>query len=367
MPARGAALGRAHGQADQMEQEFPITYGPFISRELAMERGYKLWFDGRPCKRGHIETRRVNPNACSECLRLQKRKPPATEAICEFCGRGFIPHVRSRKVRFCSIRCNANFNNRARSEASREQREQEEELLRWLPGYMPRHKAKELSLKHYFVGSRCPRGHVAPHLVAGGCSICATEYAREWRRQWTLANPKKARAIERARVRPRTDAVREREAANRDKNRERDRAYRRTYDRERNNVDPQYKLRGRLTSLVGSALKKQAGTKAAKTMDLIGCTVAELMEHLEYQFDEGMNWENRGREGWHVDHIRPCMSFDLTDPEQQKTAFNWRNLQPLWGKENISKSDRYDPQDEDEWVEVMFSLGFEGELFLVYA
>lgn len=69
---------------------------------------------------------------------------------------------------------------------------------------------------------------------------------------------------------------------------------------------------------------------------------------------------------WHVDHIRPCASFDLTDKEQQLVCFNWRNLQPLWSSENISKSDDYDPADEEAWAYLMRELGYDGELFLLF-
>lgn len=55
------------------------------------------------------------------------------------------------------------------------------------------------------------------------------------------------------------------------------------------------------------------------------------------QFEPGMTWENYGTE-WHVDHIVPCSYFDLTDPEQQRICFNYRNLQPLWAKDNLEKS-----------------------------
>ena len=72
------------------------------------------------------------------------------------------------------------------------------------------------------------------------------------------------------------------------------------------------------------------------------------------------------RARWHVDHIRPCASFDLTDKKQQLVCFNWRNLRPMWGAENISKSDNYDPADEVEWAYMMRELGYEGELFLLF-
>ncbi len=65
------------------------------------------------------------------------------------------------------------------------------------------------------------------------------------------------------------------------------------------------------------------------------CGIAR--EHLEKQFKEGMTWENHGLYGWHIDHIIPCASFDLTDLEQQKKCFHYTNLQPLWAKENLIK------------------------------
>ncbi len=52
-----------------------------------------------------------------------------------------------------------------------------------------------------------------------------------------------------------------------------------------------------------------------------------------------MNWDNRRT--WHIDHIRPCASFDLTDPEQQKVCFNFRNLQPLFAIDNLKKGAKF--------------------------
>ena len=79
-------------------------------------------------------------------------------------------------------------------------------------------------------------------------------------------------------------------------------------------------------------------TKAASS--LLGCTVEELKTHIENQFEDGMTWENWTRDGWHLDHIVPCSSFDLTKNEEQEKCFHYTNLQPLWAEDNLSKGSK---------------------------
>lgn len=85
-----------------------------------------------------------------------------------------------------------------------------------------------------------------------------------------------------------------------------------------------------------------------RTIDLLGCTISELRQHLENRFIGGMTWENHGLHGWHIDHIRPCASFDLTQPAQQRECFHYLNLQPLWAKDNMSKSAKWGPVNDNE-------------------
>ncbi len=77
--------------------------------------------------------------------------------------------------------------------------------------------------------------------------------------------------------------------------------------------------------------------KSGRTTELLGCSIKELRAHLESKFLASMTWSNRGQFGWHIDHIRPCSSFDLSDPLQQRECFHYTNLQPLWWLDNIKK------------------------------
>ena len=102
-----------------------------------------------------------------------------------------------------------------------------------------------------------------------------------------------------------------------------------------------------LRSRLCSALKGK--TKSKSTLKLLGFTILKLKQHLENQFKKGMNWSNYGNgwygmgmEEWHIDHIRPCASFDLSKPEEQHKCFNYTNLQPLWAKENLEKHIKWD-------------------------
>ena len=79
---------------------------------------------------------------------------------------------------------------------------------------------------------------------------------------------------------------------------------------------------------------------------IMGCDVDALVAHIENQFADGMNWDNYGIDGWHIDHIIPCAAYGalLMDIEWQKKCFNWRNLRPLWGLDNSVKHDKVDAE-----------------------
>lgn len=118
------------------------------------------------------------------------------------------------------------------------------------------------------------------------------------------------------------------------------------YIRIKRQNDKTFALKENLRNRIYYALKGK--NKSDHTLDLLGCTIEEFRQHLENQFVKGMNWDNYGE--WHIDHIIPCAVFDLEKEENQYICFNFRNLQPLWAKDNLKKKDKI-PDNIEELIE----------------
>ena len=122
--------------------------------------------------------------------------------------------------------------------------------------------------------------------------------------------------------------------------RKRDSDRNKEYQKQRRQVDPGFRMLMNLRGRVAGAMRLTGEKKSAKTRNLIGCTIPELRKHLEAQFLPGMSWDNYGQ--WHIDHKRPCASFDLLDPAQQRLCFHYTNLQPLWAQDNFRKNKKWE-------------------------
>ena len=190
-------------------------------------------------------------------------------------------------------------------------------------------------------------------------------YRREWMKKWRQNNPEEAKKRGRENYRKHKQEriawgknYRKREYV-KIKERQRNQIRRQTeehklYHREYRKTDKQRKYnRDRWAKLsqesnerislylrarIRNALKAKA-SKSATTKELIGITIPELKLYLEKQFQQGMNWKNYGK--WHIDHCKPLALFNLIDPQEQKKAFHYSNLQPLWASENLHKSKKY--------------------------
>ena len=82
--------------------------------------------------------------------------------------------------------------------------------------------------------------------------------------------------------------------------------------------------------------------KKTSAIKMLGCTIPQFLKYLESKFRDGMDWTTWGIDGWHMDHVRPCASFDLRNESEQRACFHFTNIQPLWAYENHSKHARYE-------------------------
>lgn len=106
----------------------------------------------------------------------------------------------------------------------------------------------------------------------------------------------------------------------------------------RRNVHPSIRAARNMRSRISKALRgKDKGVSITKAL---GCSIEFFKRYLENLFGIGMSWDNYGK--WHVDHIKPLDAYDLTDPKQLLECCHYTNLQPLWGLDNILKSNKYD-------------------------
>lgn len=108
----------------------------------------------------------------------------------------------------------------------------------------------------------------------------------------------------------------------------------REYNKTRRHNDINFRILVNLRRRLNNAINRHSKSKS--TLELLGVGIPGLRLHLESQFQSGMSWDNYGK--WHIDHIKPCSSFDLSSKEEQQACFNYKNLQPLWAKDNLQKS-----------------------------
>ena len=127
----------------------------------------------------------------------------------------------------------------------------------------------------------------------------------------------------------------------REENYEKIKQTKRNYEKTRKNNDPIYKLIGNFRTAIYTVLKENDLSKFGHYFEILGYTPEDLINRLENQFKDGICWENYGK--WHVDHIKPISSFNFTsiDDDEFKKCWSLDNLQPMWGKENILKSNKY--------------------------
>ena len=164
------------------------------------------------------------------------------------------------------------------------------------------------------------------HHAKGLCKPCYdTEYSKIYQRTYRVAHREEMKAYQRSYY-----------AKHREKKviywaeHRRERAI---YVKGKYNTDPDYRLANVLRSRMVKALKNKQ--KSGSAVSDLGCSIPHFKLYIENQFEPGMSWDNYGE--WHLDHVLPLSSFDLTDRSQFLTACNWLNYQPMWAADNLRK------------------------------
>ena len=154
------------------------------------------------------------------------------------------------------------------------------------------------------------------------------EKARESSKKWKTNNPEKVKEYNKKYRKKNKNPLRKAEINLRRK--------------ERYKNEPLHRLKQILRARFAAFLKKNSYRKGGRSFEIFGATPEQIKSHIESQFKDDMTWGNQGE--WHIDHIIPLdyysKNFDLNDLEVQKKAFNYKNLQPLWAFENLSKSNK---------------------------
>ena len=137
------------------------------------------------------------------------------------------------------------------------------------------------------------------------------EVKREANKKWAAANPEKIRKSGRK------------------------------YEARKLKEDEDFRMRRYLRTRQRQALK--GSPKMGSAVRDLGCTTAELWDHLESKFQPGMTRDNYGPV-WVLDHVFPLAKMKRGCRVEFLAASNWRNLQPLTPEQNNAKGDTVTPE-----------------------
>ena len=169
------------------------------------------------------------------------------------------------------------------------------------------------------------------------CGLCSTCYSRKWRNE----NSDRSSNYQRQYYQEHKEKIIDYALSWQKSNPSQYKKIRSKWSKESNyatnryHADPNFRLRKILRSRLLQSVK--FNEKAGSSVSDLGCSIEEFKEYLESKFSVGMTWDNYG--DWHIDHIVPLSSFDLTDRAQFLKACHYTNMQPLWKEDNLKKSD----------------------------
>lgn len=187
--------------------------------------------------------------------------------------------------------------------------------------------------------------------LAGHCKECKKYLCNNWYlrnvdtvarqgKKWRADNPDRLTEINQLWYLENKEHADNRSKMYRQNHRDYIRKYQLEYELNRIKTDLQFKLTKLLRTRLAIAIKNNQ--KVGSAVRDLGCSVDFLKQYLESKFLPGMSWSNHGfgTYKWHIDHIIPLDSFDLTDRKQLLNACHYTNLQPLWQEDNLRKGSK---------------------------
>ena len=121
------------------------------------------------------------------------------------------------------------------------------------------------------------------------------------------------------------------------------------YQKQRRLKNRAWRIRCNMGSRLSQVVAAQGAVKVDTTNRLVGCTYETLLGHLESKFTPEMSWDNYAIY-WEVDHIIPCIAFNLVSPLEQSACFHFTNLQPMSKLDNASKGGTCDIVEKDNYM-----------------
>ena len=106
------------------------------------------------------------------------------------------------------------------------------------------------------------------------------------------------------------------------------------YLKNKRETDVKFHLISNTRSRIYKSLKVMI--KQSSTKDILVIDIDTYKKWLEFQFTPEMNWSNI-----QIDHVKPICSFDVSEDEEIKEAFNWKNTQPLLKHDHGKMSTKY--------------------------
>ena len=226
-----------------------------------------------------------------------------------------------------------------------------------------RKEAIEKGLKFYFTGNPCSKNHTSKRR-------CSTFKCLECERVGASIQYHSKRELMLKRQKEQYEKHKEKRLKKQNEYAEKNRKNKRLYDKKRHQekkqeimeYKKQYRAKnplkakeiarryyektiqtpnGKAAKAIRSFISRITKEKTDKTESILGYTKYQLIQRIEFQFKDGMTWDNHGRHGWHLDHKKPISRFleqGITDP---KIINALSNLQPLWASENLSKGAKF--------------------------